>query len=104
MSGAKPRIYPIEFQQATRQDDVFAIALPTGYVVDEIPKPVQADCEYATYHSEVDVTAGTLQYKRSYTIKSVIVPTQNLGEIRDFLRQIEADENASVVLRRSSPQ
>jgi hypothetical protein len=32
--AGKPRKYPIEFKEATRQDDVFDITLPKGYVVD----------------------------------------------------------------------
>jgi hypothetical protein len=40
--AGKPRKYPIEFKEATRQDDVFDITLPKGYVVDELPKPVKA--------------------------------------------------------------
>jgi hypothetical protein len=103
MSRSKPRQYPIEFEEATRQDDIFDIVLPSGYVVDELPKPVEADCAYGTYRSNVDVTDGTLHYKRSYIIKDVVVPTDKLGEVNDFLRQIAADQNSSAVLRRISP-
>lgn len=30
---------PIEFQETTLQSDMFDIALPPGYVVDELPRP-----------------------------------------------------------------
>jgi Domain of Unknown Function with PDB structure (DUF3857)/Transglutaminase-like superfamily len=102
LSG-KPRKYPIEFREATRQDDIFDITLPAGYVVDELPKPVQAQCPYATYKSEVVVNGNVLRYKRTYEITDIIVPTQHLDEVRDFFHQIAADEKASAVLRRSNP-
>jgi hypothetical protein len=99
----KPRKYPIQFEEATRQDDVFDIALPAGYVVDGLPKPVQADCAYATYKSETIVANGVMHYKRSFEIKDVTIPTDKLPAIRDFLQQVAADQNTSAVLRRATP-
>jgi len=99
----KPRKYGIEFSEATRQDDVFDITLPPGYVVDGIPQPVQADCAYATYHSEIKVADGVLHYKRTFEIKNVEVPTEKLPEIRNFLKQVAADQQASALLRRATP-
>ncbi|MGA6955755.1 MAG: hypothetical protein WBY73_11645, partial [Candidatus Acidiferrales bacterium] len=102
LSG-KARKYPIEFTEATRQDDIFDITLPAGYVVDELPKPVDAECPYGTYKSQVLVANNVLHYKRTYEIKDVNVPTQNLDEVRDFFHQIAADEKSSAVLRRANP-
>ncbi len=102
LSG-KPRKYPIEFTEATRQDDIFDITLPPGYVVDELPKPVDAECAYGTYKSEVLVANNILHYKRTYEIKAVVVPTKNLDEVRDFFHQIAADERSAAVLRRANP-
>jgi len=99
----KPRQYPIQFQEATRQDDVFDITLPSGYVVDGLPKPVQAECVYATYKSETNVADGVLHYKRTFEIKDVTVPTEKLAEVRDFLQQVVADQQSSVVLKRATP-
>jgi hypothetical protein len=99
----KPRKYPIQFEEATRQDDVFDITLPPGYVVDGLPKPVQAECDYATYKSETSVVNGVMHYKRSFEIKDVTIPTEKLPAIRDFLQQVAADQSTSAVLRRATP-
>jgi len=99
----KPRQYPVAFNEATRQDDLFDIALPAGYVVDGLPQPVQADCDYASYKSELKVADGVLHYHRTFEIKNVEVPTQKLPEIRSFLKQVAADQEASAVLRRTTP-
>ncbi len=99
----KPRKYPIQFEEATRQDDVFDITLPAGYAVDGIPQPVQVDCDYATYHSEINISDGVLHYKRTFEIKDVMVPTEKLPEIRNFLQQVAADQGSSAVFRRVSP-
>jgi Domain of Unknown Function with PDB structure (DUF3857)/Transglutaminase-like superfamily len=99
----KPRIYPIEFGETALQDDVFDITLPAGYVVDGLPKPVHAECAYATYKSETNVADGVLHYKRTFEIKDVTVPTEKLAEVRDFLQQVAADQQSSVVLKKATP-
>jgi transglutaminase-like putative cysteine protease len=99
----KPRKYPIEFDEATRQDDVFDITLPAGYVVDELPTPVEAHCDYATYKSAVEVKGNTLHYTRTYEIKDVYVPTSRLNEVQHFYQQVAMDERSSAVLRRVNP-
>jgi transglutaminase-like putative cysteine protease len=101
--AGKPRKYPIEFREASRQDDVFDITLPKGYVVDELPKPVKAECAYGSYKSEMRVEGNVLHYQRMYEITDVIVPTQKLDEVKDFFHQIAADEHASAILRRATP-
>ena len=39
----EPRHFPIEFDEPTRDTDEFEIAIPAGYVVDDVPPPVDAD-------------------------------------------------------------
>ncbi|HXX20259.1 MAG TPA: DUF3857 and transglutaminase domain-containing protein [Candidatus Acidoferrum sp.] len=99
----KPRQYPIEFDEATRQDDVFDITVPAGFVIDGLPQPVQADCDYASYRSETKFADGVLHYKRTFEIKDVMVPKEKLPAVRDFLQQVAADQQAAAVLRRATP-
>ena len=101
--AGKPRKYPVEFHETTRQDDIIDITLPPGYVADELPQPVHARCAYATYKSEVQITDNVLHYKRSYEITDLVVPTEKLPEVRDFFHQIAVDEKSSAVLRRANP-
>ncbi|HTX16876.1 MAG TPA: DUF3857 and transglutaminase domain-containing protein [Candidatus Baltobacteraceae bacterium] len=96
----KPRKYPIQFDEATRQDDVFDITLPAGYVVDDLPKPVQADCPYASYKSETTFAGGALHYKRTFEVKDVMVPVEKLPEIQAFLQEVAADQRSAAVLKR----
>ncbi len=64
---------------------------------------MQADCTYATYHSEVKVADGVLHYKRTFEIKDVEVPSEKLPEIRNFLKQVAVDQESSALLRRATP-
>jgi hypothetical protein len=99
----KPRQYAIEFNEATLQTDVFNIALPPGYVADGLPRPVQASCDFATYHSDTTVANGVLHYQRTLQINDVIVPKDKLPEIRAFLQQIAADQTSAAVLKKVTP-
>jgi len=98
----KPRQYPVEFDEATRQDDIFDITLPSGYVVDELPSPVKIESPYGLYQSETQVTGNTLHYKRTYEIRDVFIPQSQLKEAQAFFQQIAADERSSAVLKRSN--
>lgn len=102
LSG-KPRKYPIQFEEATRQDDVFDFTLPAGYVVDDLPASTSVECEYGSYKSEVKFSDGALHYKRTYEIKDLVVPTLKLAQVKDFLDQIAADETSAVAIRRATP-
>jgi len=98
----KKRLYPVELHEPSLQNDDFEITLPPGYVVDELPPPVEAKCDYGSYSSQVEVTGNTLHYKRTYEIKDVTVPAEKMDAFRDFLRQINSDERQSAVLRKAA--
>ena len=46
---------------------------------------------------------GVLHYKRTFEIKDVTVPTEKLADVREFLQQVAADQESSVVLRKATP-
>ena len=95
--------WDIEFTEATLQSDMFDITRPAGCVMDELPQPVDANCDYASYKSNVEVKDNILHYKRVYEVKGVVVPTEKLPEVRDFFHQVAAAEKSSAVLRRANP-
>jgi len=92
----------IEFEGPHRNTDVFEISLPPGYVVDDMPQPIDADYPYAAYHSKTEVAGRTLKYTRSLEIKQVTVPVGQAENLKQFFRTIYNDESAVVVLRRTT--
>ena len=99
----KERKHPLVFSSTTQQSDIFEIHLPSGYTVDEIPPGLAVDSDFAEYRSQVEVEGDVLKYRRTYTIKDVLVPIERLGELKDFFRQVADDERQSAVLQRSAP-
>jgi transglutaminase-like putative cysteine protease len=101
-TGKNPRKYPVEFGDAIRLDDIFNIKLPAGYKPEELPSPVQADCLYASYKSDVTLNGDILRYQRTYELKDVDVPADNLSDLRSFFSKIADDERSSAILRRAN--
>ncbi len=96
----EPRRYPVEFAGPRRDTDTFEIALPAGYVVDELPPKVDLDDGFASYHSKTEFSGGALHYTRSFEIKELSVPVSKAEELKTLYRHIEDDERRSAVLKR----
>ncbi len=96
----EPRENDIEFEGPRADTDEFDITLPQGYVVDDLPQPVDFDYPYATYHSKTEMAGHTLKYTRSFEIRQVTVPSAQAPQLKEFFRAILNDESAVVVLRR----
>jgi hypothetical protein len=93
-----PRKFPVEFTAASLQTDDFEITLPPGFTVEDVPAPMKAESEFASYTSLVKVDGNKIHYTRTYQIKQVLVPLEKLDELKKFNRQVAADERSSVVL------
>jgi len=98
----KPRIYPVELSATEAISDSYEITIPTGYVVDELPPSMDAEYPFASYVSKVEFDGKVLHYTRTYQIKSVVVPTEKLADLKKFYEQVEQDENNSAVLKRAA--
>jgi Domain of Unknown Function with PDB structure (DUF3857)/Transglutaminase-like superfamily len=96
----EPRVFPIEFDGPARDMDEFDITLPPGYVVDELPPPVDVDFEFASYHSRTVVNGNVIGYNRTFEVKQLSVPVSKAEELRKFYRIIASDERNTAVLKR----
>jgi hypothetical protein len=94
-----PRLFPIEFEGPSRDTDNFEIIIPTGYVVDDIPPPVDADYSFASYHSKTEVSGNLIHYSRTLEVKELSVPVARVDELKKFYRIIAGDERNTVVLK-----
>ena len=95
----EPRKYPVEFDGPSRDSDTFEITLPSGYEVDDLPPPVNADYSFASYHSETEVNGNTLKYSRTFEVKELSVPVSKVDDLKKLYRIIAGDERNTAVLR-----
>jgi uncharacterized protein DUF3857/transglutaminase superfamily protein len=98
----EPRRYDIEFAGPRRDTDLFEITLPEGYVVDDLPPPVDEEYPFAAYHSKTEAVGRTLRYARVFEMKSVSVPVARAGDLKELYRIINNDERMPAVLKKVS--
>ena len=97
----KTRHVDIDLEQTMQTSDDFDIAIPAGYVVDELPDPVKVDMGFASYESSTEVRGQTLHYQRTYTLRQVTLPAQKYADLQRLEGLIENDEQGRAVLKRS---
>jgi Domain of Unknown Function with PDB structure (DUF3857)/Transglutaminase-like superfamily len=93
------RQFPIEFEGPSRDTDTFEIAIPTGYIVDDLPPAVDADYSFASYHAKTVVNENVIYYSRTLEYKELSVPVARADELKKFYRIIAGDERSTVVLK-----
>ncbi|HEY0758091.1 MAG TPA: DUF3857 and transglutaminase domain-containing protein [Acidisarcina sp.] len=96
----KPRVYPIDMEATGTWRDTYDVNLPAGYVVDDLPNPVNIDVGFATYRSEVKADDKALHYTREYVVKELELPAIRYAELRRLEGTIRADEESSAVLKK----
>jgi hypothetical protein len=96
----KLRSYPIEIGHTGRWHDSFDIAIPTGYVVDETPEPVDVDVEFASYHSSVTAKGNQLHYECEYVVRQVEILPDKAPAFRKLESAILTDERGTAVLKK----
>jgi hypothetical protein len=95
----EPRKFPIELEEPTRDTDTFEITIPSGYVVDDLPPPVDAEFGFASYHAKTVVNGNVVDYTRTFEVKQLSVPVNQADDLKKFYRIIAGDERNTVVLK-----
>jgi hypothetical protein len=99
LESKEPRKYPVEFSGPWRNSDTIEIAIPTGYEVDDLPPPMNADFSFASYHSKTEVSGSTLKYTRTFEVKELSVPVSKAEDLKKLYRMIAGDERNTAVLK-----
>jgi hypothetical protein len=95
----EPRKFPVEFPGPSLDSDSFEITLPAGYEVSDLPPPVDADYDFASYHSKTEASGNTLKYTRRLEVKELTVPVAQVETLKKFYRIIASDERNTAVLQ-----
>jgi hypothetical protein len=96
----KMRRVPINLNETMQEHDDYAIELPPGYAVDEIPDPIKLDLGFASYESSSTVKGNVLHYTRTYTVREVTLSADKYSDVQKLAEVIAADEQNSAVLKK----
>ena len=94
----KPRKQPVAFANAVSESDVIDISFPEGYAIDELPPLVKYEYPFAAYKSETRAEKHVLHYTRTYEIRDVRVPLEQVPDLKKLFRQIADDEGAYTIM------
>jgi hypothetical protein len=96
----RKRLVPIDLGETMQARDEYDIALPEGYIVDEVPDPVKLDLGFAAYESATVFKGNTLHYTRTYTVRQVTLPADRYADVQKLAGVIEADEQSRAVFKK----
>lgn len=96
----KARHIAVDLGATEQITDDYAITLPSGYAVDEVPDPVKVDLGFASYESSSHVVNNTLHYTRTYTVRQLTLPAEKYADVQRLAGIIYADEQNQAVLKK----
>lgn len=91
------RTAPISLDETT-VIEIATFDLPSGFVVDETPEPLDLKTEFGTYRTSYEVKGQQLVYKRHYQTKRTLIPAEKYAEVSEFYGKIRDAEQSPVVL------
>jgi len=102
VSNRVEREYPVEFDNTIDASEDFVIKLPPGYVVEELPDPVNLDVGFAAYSSRTEHNGDELRFVRDYRLKQTELSKDQYGKLRELMSQIKSDEINPVMLKKAN--
>ena len=96
----KERAYPIEMGHPGRWRDSFDISIPDGYVIDDVPGPVDVDVDFASYHASVSAQGKVLHYESEYVVRDIEIPPAKAAAFRHLESAILTSEKGAAVLKK----
>ncbi len=102
LADGKPRRLPIELKASAFRESVI-VALPAGFVAEELPAPVSLESSFGRYSSSYVARAGEVLGVRSLEVLRSRVPAERCHEVRAFFDRVRAAENAAVLVTGQQP-
>ena len=93
------RKHPVAFNSRSYTETT-NVALPDGFVVDEIPEAVELTTSFGTYAASWSAAADEVHFTRTMELRTSLVPAEDYPMVREFFSQIHRAEDTPVVLIR----
>lgn len=97
----RKRNLPLKINRGFKDIEEYTIALPNGYVIDQLPPKYEIDSKFGTYTMEIKkVDDHTITYHRSLLIKDGLFPKEDYKAYRKFRKNIAKRENLRIALQK----
>jgi hypothetical protein len=95
--SSKERKLPVRLSARLRKD-VVTIKLPPGFVVDEMPDPVEVESSYGTYRASWKNSNNNIRFEQSLEVKEATAQVAEYPRVKDFFDKVSGGQSAPVVL------
>jgi hypothetical protein len=90
---------PFEISRGYYDADEIAIALPTGFAIETLPKGFELNSKFGEYKTElIKKDEVSLVYKRTLLINKGLYASSEYEDYRQFMEQISRNDNAKIIL------
>jgi len=97
----KERKYPLDIQFGYTEFDTLYIAIPSGYTVEAMPKPMNEKNEFGEYNISIQKNNNELVYVRKFQLKNGYFPREKYKSFGAFVNAVSKTDNGRVVLVKS---
>lgn len=99
--SATKRNNDIIFKSGYSDNDTIIINVPTGYVIESLPKEVELKTEFATFKAEAKEEAGKIMYTQNIILYSGTYSKDSYEELKDFYTKMLASTKRKLVLKKA---
>jgi hypothetical protein len=92
------REHPLYFRYPFESVDEVAIALPAGWQIDDLPKPLSDDRDALKYTASVSADGSGLHLQRDLRVNLLLLPAKYYPTVRDFYQAVRAGDERQIVL------
>jgi hypothetical protein len=93
----RERKLPVKLSARLRKD-VVTIKLPAGFVVDEMPDPMEVENSYGSYRASWKTDNQSIRFEQLLEVKDAIAGVAEYQQVKDFFDKVSAGQSAPVVL------
>jgi Domain of Unknown Function with PDB structure (DUF3858)/Domain of Unknown Function with PDB structure (DUF3857) len=99
---AAERKYPVEMPYTRDETYVFSMDIPTGYVVDEMPKSAKVafNVDQGYFEYLLAQQGDKIQMRCRVRLNKALFPAEDYSSLRDFFSFIVKKENEQIVLKK----
>ena len=94
------RIFPIMFDQLSKDVDTVIVNLPPACRVADLPEPVHLANDFAEFHAAYSTADASVLYVRTFVIKKLIIPAASYQDVKRFFDQVLAQDQRFIAVRR----
>ena len=96
------REYPVDFSFPFKDKQTLIIAIPDGYAVESLPKPIAIamDNNYGNFSYTISNTEKQIQVASTFDVNTAIIPAEDYPFLKEFYKIMIEKQNEKVVLKK----